>query len=84
MKIRAVSVVLLNDAIGKVLEMRRGRARERIGILWSEELLQSVMKWKEESSELMVIRLRIGKKCWAFIRSYDFDGENSEKVANAV
>ena len=37
------------------------------------------MEWKEVSSRLMQVRVRMGRECWAFVSAYELSCERSEE-----
>ena len=37
------------------------------------------MEWKEVSSRLMWVRVRIGRECWASVSAYGLGSERSEE-----
>ena len=58
-----------------------GRAREGVGMLLNEWLLKIVVEWKEVSSRMMWVRVRLGRECWAFVSVY---GPGSERMRKSV
>ena len=50
--------------------VERGRAREGVALLLSEWMENKVVEWKEVSSRLMWVRVRMGRECWAFVSAY--------------
>ena len=79
-KLKGRGEVLFGEITGRVSGVVRGEAREGVGLLLSERLLQSVVEWKEESSRLMWVRVRLGRECWAFVSAYGPGSENSREV----
>ena len=59
--------------------VERGRAREGVALLLSEWMVNKVVEWKEVSSNLMWIRVRMGRECWAFVNAYGPGSERSER-----
>ena len=47
--------------------VERGRAREGVAQLLSEWMVNKVVEWKEVSSRLVCVRVRMGRECWAFV-----------------
>ena len=41
-----------------------------MGLLLSEWMGNKVVEWKEVSSRLMWVRVRMGRECWAFVSAY--------------
>ena len=62
---------------GRISGIERGRAREGVALLLSERMMKRVITWKEVSSRLMWVRVRVGRECWAFVSVY---GPGSEKT----
>ena len=62
---------------GRISGVERGRAREGVALLLSERMLEKVVAWREVSSRMMWVRVRIGRECWAFVSAY---GPGSEKT----
>ena len=62
---------------GRVSGVERGRAREGVALLLSERMRKRVVAWKEVSSRMMWVKIRIGRECWAFVSVY---GPGSEKT----
>ena len=54
-----------------------GRAREGVAILLSGWLLRCVVEWKEVSSRLMWVKVKIGQYSYVFISAY---GPGREKI----
>ena len=54
------------EVTGRVSWVERGREREGLALLFSEWMVNKVMEWKEVSSRLMWVRVRMGRECWAF------------------
>ena len=65
------------EVTGRISGVERGRAREGVALLLSERMVKKVVSWKEVSSRLMWVRVRIGRECWAFVSAY---GPGSEKT----
>ena len=64
------------EVVGKVSGMA-GRAREGVVLLLSARLMRCVGEWKEVSSRLMWVRVKI--ESWVFISAYGPGGEKSEE-----
>ena len=56
-----------------------GRAREKVALLLNEGLLRCVVEWKEVSSRLMWINVKIERESWVFISAYGPGSERSEE-----
>ena len=59
--------------------VEKGRARDGVALLLSEWMVNKVVEWKEVSSRLMWVRLRMGRECWAFVSAYRPGCERSEE-----
>ena len=59
--------------------MAGGRAREGVALLLSGWLMRCVVEWKEVSSRLMWVRVKIERESWVFISAYGRGGEKSEE-----
>ena len=64
---------------GRLSGVERGRAREGVALLLSEWMGNKVVEWKEVSSRLMWVRVRMGRECWAFVSAYGPRCERSEE-----
>ena len=64
---------------GRVSGVERGRAREGVALLLSEWMGNKVVEWKQVSSRLMWVRVRMGRECWAFVSAYGPGCERSEE-----
>ena len=65
--------------VGRVSGVVTGRAREGVALLLSEWLLRCVVEWKEMSSWLMWVRVKIERESWMFISAYGPGSEMSEQ-----
>ena len=67
---------------GKVADRVSGaagvRTREGVVLLVGEWLLRCVVQWKEVSSRLMWVRVRIEQESWVFISTHERGCERSE------
>ena len=62
-----------------------GRAREGMALLLSRRLMRCVVEWKEVSSRLMWVRVKIERReSWVFISAYGPGSENSEEEIEEV
>ena len=59
--------------------VERGRARKSVALLLSERMVNNVVEWKEVSSRLMWVGVRMGRECWAFVSAYGPGCERSEE-----
>ena len=75
MKVKGKGKVAFDEMTGRVSGIERGRAREGLALLLSEWM----GKWKEVSSWLMWVRVRMGRECWAFVSAYGPGCERSEE-----
>ena len=50
-----------------------------MALLLSEWMLDKVVEWKEVSSRLMWVRVKLGRECWVFISAYGLGCERSEE-----
>ena len=48
-------------------------------LLLIEWMVNKVVEWKEVSSRLMWVRVRMGRECWAFVSAYGPGCERSEE-----
>ena len=77
-KMKGKAEVAFGEVTGRVSGVERGRARERVALLLSEWMVNKVVEWKEVSSKLMWVRVRMGRECWAFVSVYGLGSERSE------
>ena len=64
---------------GRISGIERGRAREGVALLLSERMRSSVVEWKECSSRMMWVKVRIGRECWTFVSAYGPGSEKSDE-----
>ena len=64
---------------GRISGVERGRAREGVALLLSERMRRRVVAWKEVSSRMMWVKIRIGRECWAFVSVYGPGSERTEE-----
>ena len=64
---------------GRISGIERGRAREGVALLLSERMKRRVVAWKEVSSRVMWVKVRIGRECWVFISAYGPGSEKNEE-----
>ena len=69
-KMKGKGEVAFGEVTGRVSGVERGRAREGVALLLSEWMVNKVVEWKEVSSRLMWVRVRMGRECWAFVSAY--------------
>ena len=69
------------DVKGRISGVKRG-AREGVALVLSDWLLSKVVEWKEVSSRLMWVRVRLGSECWAFVSAYGPGSEKNEEIRN--
>ena len=65
-KMKVKGEVVFGEVTGRMSGVERGRAREGLAVLLSDRMVNKVVEWKEESSRLMWVRVRMGRECWAF------------------
>ena len=63
---------------GEVSGVAVGRAREGVALLLSGRLTRCVVEWKELSSRLVWVRVKIERESWVFISAYEPGSEKSE------
>ena len=66
-KMKGKGEVAFGEVTGRMSGVERGRAREGVALLLSEWMGNKVVEWKEVSSRLMWVRVRMGRECWAFV-----------------
>ena len=76
-KMKGTGEAKFGEVTGRISGVERGRAREGVALLLSERMMKKVVTWKEVSSRLMWVRVRLGRECWAFVSAY---GPGSEKT----
>ena len=83
-KMKGKGEVAFGEVTGRVSGVKRGRAREGVALLLSEWMGNKVVEWKEVSSRLMWVRVRMGRECWAFISAYGPGYERSEEERDDI
>ena len=78
-KMKGKGEVAFGEVTGRVSGVERGRAREGVALLLSKWMGNKVVEWKEVSSRLMWVRVRMGRECWAFVSAYGPGCERSEE-----
>ena len=78
-KMKGKGEVAFGEVTGRVSGVERGRAREGVALLLSEWMVTKVVEWKEVSSRLMWLRVRMGRECWTFVGVYGLGCETSEE-----
>ena len=71
--------VAFGEVTGRVPGVEWGRAREGVALMLSEWMVNEVVEWKEVSSSLMWVRVRMGSECWAFVSAYGLGCDRSEE-----
>ena len=66
-KVKGKGEVAFGEVTGSVSGVERGRAREGVALFLSEWMVNKVVEWKEVSSRLMWVRVRVGRKFWALL-----------------
>ena len=67
------------EVTGRVSGVEREKAREGLALLLSEWMVNEMVEWKEVSSTLMWVRVRMGRECWAFVSAYGPGCKRSEE-----
>ena len=75
-KMKGKGEVAFGKVIGRVSRVEGERVREGVALLLSEWMVNKVVEWKNVSSRLMWVRVRMGRECWAFVSAY---GTSCEK-----
>ena len=78
-KMKGKGEAAFGEVTGRVSGVERGRAREGVALVLSEWMVNKVVEWKEVSSRLMWVRVRMGRECWANVSAYGPGCEKSEK-----
>ena len=78
-KMKGTGEVAFGEVIGRISGVKDGHAREGVGLILSEWMKELVVEWKEVSSRLLWVRIRLGRECWAFISAYGPGCERSEE-----
>ena len=77
-KLKGKCEVRFGEVVGRVSGVAVGRAREGVTLLLSGRLMRCVVEWKEVSSRLMWVRVKIYRESWVFISAYGSGSEKSE------
>ena len=64
---------------GRKSGVEEGWAREGVVLILSDRLASSVTEWKEVSSRLMWVKVKLGVERWAFVSAYGPGSERSEE-----
>ena len=72
------------EVVGRISGVERGRAREGVALLLSERMVNKVIAWKEVSSRLMWVRVRIGREYWVFMSAYGPGSEKTEEEREEI
>ena len=83
-KMKGKGEVAFGEVTGRVSGVERGRAREGVALLLSEWMGNKVVEWKEVSSRLMWVRVRMGRECWAFVSANGPGCERSEEERDEI
>ena len=78
-KMKGKGEVMFGGMTGRISGPERGRAREGVALILNKWMSKLVVEWKEVSSRLMWVRVRLGRECWAFISAYGPGSERSEE-----
>ena len=71
--------IMFGEVVGRVSGMAGGRVREGVALLLGGLLMRCVVEWKEVSSRLMWVRVKIERESWVFISAYGPGSEKSEE-----
>ena len=82
-KVKGKGECMFGSVTGRVSGVDGGRAREGVGIIVSEEVLQCVSEWKEVSSRMMWVKVKFGHEWWAFVSAYGPGSERDEDEREA-
>ena len=69
---------MFGKVVGRVSGAAGGRTREDVVLLLREWLLRCVVEWKEVSSRLIWVRVKIEQENWVFISTLENGSERSE------
>ena len=69
-KLKGKGEVMFSEVVGRVSGVAAGRAREGVALLLSGRLMRCIVDWKEVSSRLMWVRVKIERERWVFISAY--------------
>ena len=58
---------MFGEVVGRVSGGAGGRARERVALLLSGRLMRCVVEWKEVSSRLVWVRVKIERELGVYI-----------------
>ena len=76
-KMKGKGDVMFGRVRGRISGVEGGRGREGVALLVNEELRQCVKEWKEVSSRLMWVKVKVGCETWVFVSAY---GPGSERT----
>ena len=79
-KLKGKGEVSFGEVSGRVSGVDSGWAREGVCIIVSEEWKKYVKEWKEVSSRLMYVRLRIAESKYVIVGAYGPGSEKEQKV----
>ena len=66
-KLKGKGEVMFGEVVGRVSGMAGGRAREEVALLLSGWLMMCVVEWKEVSSRLLWVRVKIDRELGLYI-----------------
>ena len=78
-KLKGKGEVMFGEVVGRMSGVAVGRAREGVALLLSGGLMRCAVEWKEVSSRLMWVRVKIERESWVFISAYGPGSEKSEE-----
>ena len=78
-KVKGKGEVTFGEVTGRVPGVERESAREGVALLLSDWMVNKVVEWKDVSSRLMWVRVRMGRERLAFVSAYGLSCERSEE-----
>ena len=78
-KLKGKGAVMVGEVVGRVLGIGGERAGEGVAMLLSRWLSRCVVEWKEVSSRIMWVRVKIERENWVFISACRPGSEKSEE-----
>ena len=69
-KVKGKGECMFGRVTGRMSGVDGGRAREGVGLILSEEVLQCVSEWKEVSARMMWVKVRFGNEWWVFVSAW--------------
>ncbi len=69
-KLKGRGEVMFGCVKGRKSGVLGGRAREGVALLVSEKVNKWVVEWKEVSSRIMWVKMKVGCEVWVFVSAY--------------